>query len=267
MKKIFVPAFIVGTVMLFSMSSCKHQATTVSTTFDSIVVDRHECLMPDDTLSPSCDLKIHLKYVSPVDSIDQLINEQIVHEAFNYEHLDPKAAVDSFVDSYINKYRHDLLPYYSEDAKKGEVGGWYNYQYELNGNSIEAKDSVWGYQLELISYEGGAHGSHIITYMNFDKATGRRLTLADVFADGYEQPLSAILLGALQDKLGLNSLDEIHDNGFLTWTDMYPSKNFLLTPTGIKFYYNAYEIAPYSAGPTELELSYETLKDLLKTKE
>ena len=30
------------------------------------------------------------------------------------------------------------------------------------------------------------------------------------------------------------------------------------------FYYNAYEIAPYAFGPTELIIPYESLTDLMK---
>ena len=85
-----------------------------------------------------------------------------------------------------------------------------------------------------------------------------------MFAPGYVEPLAQVLLVALQDKLQMKSLDELHDNGFLTWTDMYPTPNFLLGPDGVRFYYNAYEIAPYACGPTELVVSYGALKDLLK---
>ena len=130
--------------------------------------------------------------------------------------------------------------------------------------SFGARDSLQGYQLELICYEGGAHGSHTISYMNFVPSTGQLLTLDDMFAPGYQEPLTHILLTALEEKLGVKTLDELHENGFLTWTEMYPSKNFLLAPEGIRFYYNAYEIAPYAAGPTELTIPYEAVKDLEK---
>ena len=72
------------------------------------------------------------------------------------------------------------------------------------------------------------------------------------------------LLLSLKEHLQVESIDELHEEGYLNWTDMYPSKNFLLSPDGIKFYYNAYEIAPYAAGPTEITIPYESLKDILK---
>lgn len=264
MKKYIVPALLLSATCFSLFTGCQHQVTAVPTTFDSITVDKQERLMAGDSLSPTCQLRINLKYATPEDSVNRLINASIVQLAFEYKDLPPQAAVDSFTHYYIGKYHEELTPYYTEEKQQGEVGGWYNYQYELNSQTVATQDSVWGYQLERITYEGGAHGSHTITYVNFHKTTGRQLTLEDVFVADYEKPLSQILLTALQDKLQMHSLDELHDNGFLTWTDMYPSKNFLLAPEGVKFYYNAYEIAPYAVGPTELTISYETLKDLLK---
>lgn len=264
MRKFIIPALLLSAAYISLFTGCQHKVTTMPTVFDSVTVDKQERLMDNDSLSPTCRLHINLKYAAPQDSINRLINANILQLAFEYEDVSPQVAVDSFTHYYLNKYHEELTPYYAEDKEKGEIGGWYNYQYELNSKVVAAQDSVWGYQLERITYEGGAHGSHTITYVNYHKATGRQLTLEDVFAPDYEKTLSRILLTALQDKLQMHSLDELHDNGFLTWTDMYPSKNFLLAPEGVKFYYNAYEIAPYAAGPTELTISYETLKDLLK---
>lgn len=270
MRRNFISAFVAGMAVAFALGGCQHKMTAVPTSFDSVVVDKNERLVPGDTLSPACTLHVNLKYATPEDSVTRLINESIVRMALDkegtddYAMLEPQVAVDSFVTSYIRDYRTDLTPYYKEELQKGNVGSWYNYQYELNTSTVPSKDGVWGYQLELITYEGGAHGSHTITYMNFDKTTGRQLTLDDVFAPGYVEPLTQVLLVALQDKLQMKSLDELHDNGFLTWTDMYPTPNFLLGPDGVRFYYNAYEIAPYACGPTELVVSYEALKDLLK---
>ena len=261
----YVTSAITATVIALSMSGCQQQkASGLPTHFDSIVVNVPQKLVENDSLSPQCNFQINLKYATPDDSINQVINKAIVYAAFEYENLTPQAAVDSFKNSYLKHYKEDIMPFYQEDVKKGEVSAWYNYEYTLNSKQTVALDSIWGYQLELISYEGGAHGSHTISYMNFSKATGKQLQLEDVFVENYKEPLTVILLDALKDHLQVESIDELHEEGYLNWTDMYPSKNFLLSPDGIKFYYNAYEIAPYAAGPTEITIPYESLKDILK---
>jgi hypothetical protein len=40
--------------------------------------------------------------------------------------------------------------------------------------------------------------------------------------------------------------------------------NFSVTPIGIKFLYNQYEIKPYAAGITELFIPYAQIKSLLR---
>jgi hypothetical protein len=42
------------------------------------------------------------------------------------------------------------------------------------------------------------------------------------------------------------------------------NKNFLITPLGLKFLYNQYEIKPYAAGQTVLDIPYAQIKTLLQ---
>ena len=41
------------------------------------------------------------------------------------------------------------------------------------------------------------------------------------------------------------------------------NNNFLITPLGLRFLYNQYEIKPYSAGQTVLFIPYAKIKSLL----
>lgn len=47
--------------------------------------------------------------------------------------------------------------------------------------------------------------------------------------------------------------------------DLEPIENFYLDPTGITFYYNVYEIAPYVMGATKITLSYEDITHLMNS--
>lgn len=51
--------------------------------------------------------------------------------------------------------------------------------------------------------------------------------------------------------------------GYATTGDLEPIENFYLDPTGITFYYNVYEIAPYVMGATKITLSYEDIAHLM----
>jgi len=51
---------------------------------------------------------------------------------------------------------------------------------------------------------------------------------------------------------------------YLYSMQMFPSENFILGSDELTFIYNPYEIAPYSAGKTELTVSYSEVEELLR---
>lgn len=101
--------------------------------------------------------------------------------------------------------------------------------------------------------------------MNFEEKTGRLLSLADIFVDGYESQLKALLLDALKEKTGLTTNQALHNQGYLRSMEIYVPENFILSDTAITFVYNPDEIAPYSLGSIELTIGMPALEKLLKT--
>ena len=87
--------------------------------------------------------------------------------------------------------------------------------------------------------------------------------LADIFVPGYEQRLSDLLQKALCDNVGVSSIKELKDQGYLYSMDMFPSENFILGNEAITFIYNPYEIAPYEKGAIELTINYSQIDDIL----
>ena len=65
-------------------------------------------------------------------------------------------------------------------------------------------------------------------------------------------------------KLGARNIEEVKEQGYITMNDMYPTENFLLAEDSIIFFYNSYDIAPYSHGTTRLAIDYNDIKELMK---
>lgn len=86
-------------------------------------------------------------------------------------------------------------------------------------------------------YTGGAHGNGYTEYNCFDLHSGKLLTTDDIFKKGYEEPLR---LKAVQH------LDR--DPDFIERDSLELNGNFFLTPEGIGFFYNSYEISSYTSG-------------------
>jgi hypothetical protein len=101
--------------------------------------------------------------------------------------------------------------------------------------------------------------------MNFEAKTGRLLNIRNVFIEGFEEQLKPLLLKALQEKTGHESIKALHDNGYLNNSDIYVPENFILGSDAITFVYNPDEIAPYTVGSIELTIAYATVDRILSS--
>lgn len=98
-----------------------------------------------------------------------------------------------------------------------------------------------------------AHGTYANTYVNYDVAGARIITLPSLFQKGYAGPLTALLRDELVQRPDLlEPIDSI----------AIPA-NFELTADGIRFIYGLYEIAPYSSGEVAVDISGYELDSLL----
>lgn len=115
------------------------------------------------------------------------------------------------------------------------------------------------------SYTGGAHGNGYVTYHLIDREDGRQLELKDVFTD--LDALNAIAEPYFRALFELDRTESLNDYGFWFDNDEFTvNENFTFIGGSVQFYYNSYEIAPYSGGPTELVIPMDTIKHLLKLK-
>ena len=161
-----------------------------------------------------------------------------------------------------------MVSLYEEDKKNNpegaEVSAWYSYYNNIEAQPLTDNPKVLVYYINSNSYTGGAHGIYNIDYLNFDPESGHLITLNDVFKEGYKSQLNEMLLAKFMKDQGVATLEQLQEKAYLQDTDMYPSENFRLGKDSITFFYNVYEIAPYSSGTTEITLSYDELKEILK---
>lgn len=249
--------------MLAMMASCSTDDQG-AIHFEKAKTDKVVILSNDDN-SPSCRVHLALDYATGDNGHRaEIVNNTIEQRLLDMKGLDMKQATDSFADLYTANYKKNFLPLYNQDRADSTKRSWYEYHYIITTQVDTGHKGTAVYHVNLDYYEGGAHGICQHLTMNFDKETGRQLSLSDVFAPGYEHRLNEILLNALFEKTDTKNLRELHDKGYLYSMDMFPSENFILGDDTITFIYNPYEIAPYAAGTTELTIAYSSLDDILK---
>lgn len=178
---------------------------------------------------------------------------------------------DNTIEQKILKYvEHCKADYYSNHSQylneKGinHSAAWLNYSYHIEGNIIDSKKGTICCEANIITYQGGAHGIENKVYINVDSINCNPYSLTEVFSEEGYTNLSERLTAVLARQLGVTTLEEINEKGYLTDIDMWPTQNFHITDDSIYFHYCPYEIAPYALGSTTIAVGLDELKDLMK---
>lgn len=101
---------------------------------------------------------------------------------------------------------------------------------------------------------GAAHGNQSTIFINFSMSDGKILTLNDLFKPNYRKPLTEMVRAKLKES----------SHNFLTpINEISLSDEFAITSKGLMFNYDQYEIAPYSEGAIQVELSSGELSEIL----
>ena len=245
---------------LFSACGSDEDARII---FDSVTADK-EVKLSNEENSPSCAVHLQIRYATEENGHKaEVVNSFILDKLLNLKDLDMQQAVDSFANGYTSSYIHNFLPLYNQDRADESKRSWYEYHYVITSETQGGREETTVYIAEIDYYEGGAHGINQRQIFNFINNTGVLIGLEDIFVPGYEDQLNEILLQALCEKVGVEDIHRLHENGYLYSMDMFPAKNFILNNETITFIYNPYEIAPYEKGAIELAINYSQIDDIL----
>lgn len=254
--------FLVASLCLFA--GCKG-GDEKEVWFETVSVDK-TAKLSNEEFSPSCSVSLKVQYaIQKTGEAAKEINEYLVERMFNMQDVSVKAAAEQFAEEYVRNYQTTLIPLYNQDMNDSTKRAWYDYHYIITTEAHPGNEDYIVYLATIDYYEGTTHGINEQIAMNFNKETGSHLSLSDIFATGYEQQLTAILLNALKEKTGSDDLAALKEKGYLHAMDMFPSENFILGEETITFIYNPYEIAPYDMGSTELIIPYNDVDKILKT--
>jgi hypothetical protein len=89
--------------------------------------------------------------------------------------------------------------------------------------------------------------------------------LDNFFKPGYNDVLTNLGNKIFRQARQLADTASLSDNYFEFPEDKFQlNKNYGFKKEGIVFFYNSYEIAPYAAGPTEVVIPYEELKEWVR---
>ncbi len=197
----------------------------------------------------------------------------------------PVFSGDEAIAAYLNRELEAALILLLLDSDKGlkanslEVAVNELMQYYVNIHQRYRDEPGWTFELtshaELLAgsflslrtnadvFTGGAHPNSFTQLSSYELTRPDRLSLKEVVTDtlALEQIAEEIFR---QDK-ELDKTVNLDAEGFLFIDGKFSlNRNFQLTPKGLLFFFNSYEIAAYAYGPTELLIPYEKIKSILQ---
>lgn len=161
--------------------------------------------------------------------------------------------LENFSGSPAEAYRASLrqLAVELDPCTDGENNWDATIRVEAEGRIV---DSLLVYCITRSSYTGGAHGLQRTDCHNYSLRGGYELTLADLFDPQQQEALAALIRTKLYDMYDVTGDEGLTELGFFPeYIDV--TENFRVTPEGIAFLYNPYDIGCYALGYVEVMLT------------
>lgn len=156
---------------------------------------------------------------------------------------DFQGTADEGADASLN----DILANYLPEGN-GPQGG----QYEISADTeASVLDTLLCYVITRAGYTGGAHGMYGTECHTYSLNDGFELSLADLFTEAELQRLNVLIREKIADRYHAATDDELTQAGFFP-EYIGTTENFLLTPEGVTFFYNPYDIGCYALGAVEV---------------
>jgi hypothetical protein len=172
-------------------------------------------------------------------------------------------ATDGRPDTSLELMSKKFLKSYDDFRKTNARSGMF-FTLDDSVKVIHQDSSLTTLEVRGYSYTGGAHGSTSVGFINWDTKAGKNLKLDDVLVEGYHDKLNAVAEKIFRKNEKLSDTASLTTNYFFKDNKFALNTNFSITPLGIKFLYNQYDIKPYAAGITELFIPYAQIKSLVQ---
>jgi len=196
------------------------------------------------------------------------------------------AALSAFVDGHIAKSYADACGQPVSGAGMDAVQEAFAKDYEESGKEDDwqlkcSGEFVWfnamfaTYRTTIFTYFGGVHPDVLYGNATYDRRTGRRITVADMFDEtNIVSVVNVIRRKIADDESCSEYLREKCSNDVTGVAADYLGKcdggepkvteNFMLVERGIVWTYNEYEISSYSEGTTDVFVPWDDIGAYLR---
>ncbi len=180
------------------------------------------------------------------DSLNKFVIQQL-----GYDNLPENANPTTYFKDYAKAFKQEFMELIA-DSTMEYIGYENTLQIEV---SYQTENRI-GLAANGYLYTAGAHGIGSTLFANISTQNGRKLSIADCFKNTDSIRVNAEK--TFRSNQGIAANASLNEAGFWFDNDKFTlTENFLLKDSSVEFFYNVYEIAPYSNGPTSIEVPFQ----------
>ena len=255
--------FLVVFCLLILLSCVKKKTKTVSTKqvkklsieMKTLQKQLGNCEQQDSGCA-RVDLKYPLIKSAVSVKAQKAINNTILRalmENLVFEELD-EIPSESLLSSLADSFLLDWKKAAELDPESNSNAGW---EITVKGELGLRNSKVLAVTLAVNSFAGGVHPNSFLTIFNFDLQTGKVLAWEDVVTN--LDSLKVLAEEKFMDAHALPPGSSLNEAGYFWDGPFALPQNFELQKEGVFLWYNPYEAASYTEGPTDFLISYKEM--------
>ena len=202
-------------------------------------------------------------------SIQKNINKVCFEEKIEYPNISTikNKEIVTLIKNDIDKMLQTFQKKQLQDEIKEEVydENSFNLYEHIAYNIFSFTPKTLTIEESFSTYGGGAHGNYSTSYKNIDKNTKKEIKLKDIIKPNQKNNFKNFTESFYRKQHHLSNNTPLKEAG---WFDnkFTLAENFAITPQGLYFLYNSYEIQPYVMGQEVILLPYHKIKEFLSPK-
>ena len=188
------------------------------------------------------------------------ISAVISNEYFGNESITkiPEKAIGEASVKFFQDYFDQNREGYNPSMGKGSFNWDKSVTFMVTRNS----NNILSLGIRQYAFTGGAHGLQMTRFVNFDLISGGKINLGDIFTNEDIEVLHDSITTNLKRKYKIQATESLKNLGFFE-NEINISDNFTILRNGFLFWYNPYELAPYSFGNVQIFVSFEQVLHLI----
>jgi hypothetical protein len=172
--------------------------------------------------------------------------------------------LNSRIKEQVGVFKKEEVRAYVLDIIKDGIATSMGHESELSVDILSVTSKTFSLEIGGYSYLGGADGMSLIDIVDYDRATGKKIALKELFIKDYQKKLTNIVEKEYRKQERIRTTDKLSDT--LGWfkNEFVLAEVIGIGEDGLHLEYSSYEIKPYSGGTTSLVVDYALLKDIIK---